>query len=234
MMVRETSNEEADFWSSITEKYDRVVDLQTGTATRSVVRERLAEEARLGHLVEFGCGTGFFTGVLAGKADTLVATDISPGMLEAAKQQINAPNVTFQVEDCRSTSLPTATFDAAFIAFVLQFTGPERTLPEIHRILKPGGLLIIANPDPAALSGLDYVRGVFRILRQGHIGYRVAPPKRLISATLKWLLGRSAMTEKGLCERLAQSGFGVVSVQTLKDSSRSSNIPVKYIRAAKS
>jgi ABC-2 type transport system ATP-binding protein len=227
-------NEEADFWSSITEKYDRVVDLQTGTATRSIVRERLAKEARLGHLVEFGCGTGFFTGVLAGKADTLVATDLAPGMLEAAKHQVDAPNVTFQIEDCQSTSLPTAAFDAAFIAFVLQFTGPDSALPEIHRILKSGGMLIIANPDPAALSGLDYVSGVLRILRQGHMGYRLAPPKRLASATIKWLLGRSAVTEKRLCERLEQTGFRVVSVETLKDSSRSSNTPVKYIRASKS
>ena len=125
-------------------------------------------------------------------------------------------------------------------------TQPERTdrkkaaknasinLPEIHRILKPGGMLIIANPVPAALRGLDYVRGVLRILHQGHVGYRVAPPRRIISATVRWLLGRSAMTEKGLCERLEQSGFRVVSVETLTDSSRSSNTPVKYIRAAKS
>ena len=48
---------------------------------------------------EFGCGTGFYTLVLLGKADSVVATDISPGMLALAKQRIEAANVTFQVED---------------------------------------------------------------------------------------------------------------------------------------
>ena len=40
-----------------------------------MVRERLAREARLGAVVEFGCGTGFFTEVLADKADTVLAPD---------------------------------------------------------------------------------------------------------------------------------------------------------------
>ena len=52
---------------------------------------------------EFGCGTGFYTLVLLGKADSVVATDISPGMLALAKERIEerieAANVTFQVED---------------------------------------------------------------------------------------------------------------------------------------
>ena len=176
-------------------------------------------------------GTGF-TGVLAGKADTLVATDIAPGMLEAAKHRINGPNVTFQIEDCQSTSLPTATFDAAFIAFVLQFTGPDRALPEIHRILKPGGMLIIANPDPAALSGLTTCAASFGSCARGIWGIDLHR-RTTRFCTIKWLLGRSAVTEKRLCDRLEQSGFRVVSVETLKDSSRSSNTPVKYIRAAK-
>ena len=55
----------------------------------------------MGKLAEFGCGTGFYTQVLAGKADSVVATDLSPGMLALAKNQIKADNVTFQVEDCQ-------------------------------------------------------------------------------------------------------------------------------------
>jgi methylase of polypeptide subunit release factors len=48
---------------------------------------------------EFGCGTGFYALVLLGKADSVVATDISAGMLALAKERIEAANVTFQVED---------------------------------------------------------------------------------------------------------------------------------------
>jgi ABC-2 type transport system ATP-binding protein len=223
--LTEPVSEQAEFWSKVARKYDRVVDLSIGPSTRSMVRERVAEEARLGHLAEFGCGTGFYTQVLAGKADALVATDISPGMLEVAKQHVKAANVTFQVEDCQRTSFPNATFDAAFISLVLHFTEPGRTLAEMHRILKPSGMLIIVNLDPKALSGLDRLRSVVRILYRGITGYRVKPPKGF---------GQNALTEKQLCERLEQSGFRVVSTETFRDPSRSSNIPVEYVRAAKS
>jgi ubiquinone/menaquinone biosynthesis C-methylase UbiE len=97
------ADEQAEFWSKVADKYDRVADLQIGGKTRSMARERVVREGNLGRSVEFGCGTGFYTEVLAGKADTLVATDISPGMLDIAKQRVNAPNVTFRAEDCQRT-----------------------------------------------------------------------------------------------------------------------------------
>jgi ubiquinone/menaquinone biosynthesis C-methylase UbiE len=97
-------SEQKEFWSTVAQKYDQVVDLQIGPATRSMVRERVAKESRLGKLVEFGCGTGFYTEVLVGKADSVVASDISSGMLALAKERIKAGNLTFQMEDCQKTT----------------------------------------------------------------------------------------------------------------------------------
>lgn len=218
------ANHQSEFWSRVAQKYDRVVDLQIGPTTRSLVRDRVAKEGRLGNLAEFGCGTGFYTQVLADKADSVVATDLSPGMLAVAQAQIKAINVTLQVEDCQKSSLPDGTFDTAFISLVIHFTEPDKTMAEMHRILKPRGTLIIANLDPRALNGLDRVRCLIRILYRGFTGYRVKPPKGL---------GKNVMTEKQLCDLLGQFGFKVVSTETIRDTSRSSNIPVEYIRAVK-
>ena len=220
------ANEQSEFWSKVAQNYDQVVDLSIGAQTRSMVRERLAKEGGLGKLAEFGCGTGFYTHVLAGKADSVVATDLSPGMLSLAKNQIKADNVTFQVEDCQRTSLPDSAFDTAFMSLVLHFTEPAKTLAEMRRILKPGGTLIIANVDPRAraLNGLDRVRCLIRIFYHGATGYRTKPPKGF---------GKNAMTEKQLCDLLGKSGFKVISAEMIKDPSRSSNLPVGYIRAVK-
>lgn len=79
-------SEQHEFWSKVAPKYDRVVDLQIGPQTRSMVRERVAKEERLGRLAEFGCGTGFYTEVLANKADSVVATDVAAGMLTLARK----------------------------------------------------------------------------------------------------------------------------------------------------
>jgi len=58
-------NKQRELWSKVAQKYDQVVNLQLGPKTRSLVRERVAREGRLGNLAEFGCGTGFYTRVLA-------------------------------------------------------------------------------------------------------------------------------------------------------------------------
>lgn len=218
------ANEQREFWSQVARSYDLVVDLQLGAETRSMVRQRAAQEGRMGTLVEFGCGTGFYTQVLADKADSVVATDLAPGMLALAKERIKAANVTFQEEDCQKTSFADASFDTAFISLVIHFTKPNQTVAEMHRILKPDGKLIIVNLDPRALKGLDRIRCLIRILYRGFTGYRLKPPKGF---------GRNVITEKELCALLAQRGFKIIGAETIRDRSRSSNIPVEYITAAK-
>ncbi len=218
------ANEQSEFWSKVAQKYDQVVDLQIGSKTRSIVRDRVTKEGRLGKLAEFGCGTGFYSEVLASKADSVVATDLSTGMLALAKDQIKAANVTFQVEDCQRSSLPDGAFDTVFMSLVIHFTEPDKTLAEMRRILKPGGTLIILNLDPRALNGLDCVCSRIRIVYQGLMGYRVKPPRGF---------GKNVVTEKQLCDLLAKARFEVISTETIKDPSRSSNIPVEYIRAVK-
>jgi len=222
--VEEVTNEQAEFWSNVADKYDRVVDLQIGGKTRSMVRERVAREGHLGRLVEFGCGTGFYTEILAHKADTLLATDIAPGMLDVARQRVNAPNITFRAEDCQRTSLTDGAFDTAFISLVMHFTLPDQTLAEMHRILRPGGTLILVNLDPQVLKGVMRIRSLLRIIFQGLVGYRIKPPRGF---------GRNVLTEARLRELLGGSGFRVGSSEVIRDPSRSSNIPVEYVRATR-
>src|SRR5215813_34980 len=115
MKQQQLSNEQCEFWSKVVKQYDRVVDAQIGPRTRSMVQDRLSREEKLGRLAESGCGTGFYTPVLASKAERVVATDLSPAMLAITKERIRASNVIFQVEDCQSSSLPPNDFDTAFI-----------------------------------------------------------------------------------------------------------------------
>jgi ubiquinone/menaquinone biosynthesis C-methylase UbiE len=218
------AHEQREFWSEVAQKYDHVVDLQIGGKTRSMVRERVAKEGQLGNLAEFGCGTGFYTQVLADKADSVVATDLSPGMLALARDQIKATNVTFQIEDSQKTSSPDGVFDTTFMSLVIHFTEPDKTLVEMRRILKLGGTVIISNLDPGALNGLDRARCLIRVLYRGLTAYRVKPPKGF---------GKNVMTEKQLCNLLGSTDFEVVSTEKFQDTSRSSNIPVEYIRAVK-
>jgi len=213
-----------EYWSKVARDYDRVVDLQIGPRTREMVRQRLAREGRLGDVAELGCGSGFYTAVLAEKADTVVATDIAPGMLELARERVAAPNVRFQAEDCQRTSLPDAAFDTVFMSLLIHFTEPPTTVAEIRRLLKSGGRLIIANLDPRALQGFDRIRCLARVVWQGFRGYRAKPPPGGLG---------SVMTERELRDLLERNGFDVSSAETIQDPSNSSHIPVEYVTAVK-
>ena len=68
------------------------------------------------------------------------------------------------------------------------------------------------------------MRCLIRIVYRGLIGYRVKPPKGF---------GKNVMTEKQLRDLLRTTGFEVISIETIKDTSRSSNIPVEYIKAVR-
>ena len=218
------ANEQREFWSRVAQKYDAVVDAQIGPRTRSLLRERVAREDRLGRVVEFGCGTGFFTGTLAARADHVLATDLSPGMLALAKERTTAPNVTFQVEDCQRCSLPARAFDTAFMSLVIHFTEPATTVAEMHRVLRPRGTLVVLNLDMNALRGLDRVRALVRIVYRGATGYRLKPPKGF---------GSNMLGGEQMGELLARCGFDVVARETITDDSRSSHIPVNYLHAVK-
>ena len=215
---------QSQYWTRVARKYDCVVDLQIGGTTRSLLRERVSKEECLGSLVEFGCGTGFHTALLSTKADSLIATDFSPGMLAVTKERIRACNVTFRVEDCQNTSFCDGAFDTAFMSLVIHFTEPLKTLTEMRRILKAGGMLIIANLDPAAVRPFDRLRCWGRIIFNGLARFRVKPPKGF---------GQHMLSEEQLCTHLRDAGFNVLSRETIRDGSRSSNIPVDYVRARK-
>jgi ubiquinone/menaquinone biosynthesis C-methylase UbiE len=221
---RHVSNGLIDFWTEAAPDYDRVVELQVGPGTRAKVRQRLDQEESLGNVVEFGCGSGFFTGTLARHATNVLATDLSPGMLGHAEEHIGATNITWRIEDCQESFLDDEAFDTAFLSLVLQFVDHERTVAEMRRVLKPGGLLLIANLDVLALTLPHRLHCLFRVVHQGRSGYRVRPPGRF---------GRNVIGERDLHELLERNGFNVLGCETFTNSSRPSYIPINYIRAEK-
>jgi ubiquinone/menaquinone biosynthesis C-methylase UbiE len=220
--MMDMAREQSEFWSKVAGKYDVVVEQQLGTNTRAMARDRLSREERLGAVAEFGCGTGYNTEILAARADTVVATDLAPGMLALAKRNVTSQNVTFKQENCQQTSFPDASFDTVFLGLVLHFTEPPKALAEMHRILKPGGLLIVLNPDPFPLSGFARFRWLVRGYFYGITRYRTKPPKDFL---------KHVMTEAQLCDYLVKAGFEILSVETIRNSQRASNLPIEFIKA---
>jgi SAM-dependent methyltransferase len=101
--------------------------------------------------LELGCGTGFFTPMIAGRLGeqgTLIAMDILPQSVEAVSKKIQSSNVN-NVRVVQGNALNTKLDDESLDAVLLFGVIPapmlplDRLLPEVHRILKPGGVLCV-------------------------------------------------------------------------------------------
>ncbi|MEA3309776.1 MAG: class I SAM-dependent methyltransferase [Chloroflexota bacterium] len=101
-------------------------------------------------VLEIGCGPGFFTvpaAKIAGEQGSVRTLDINPLAVERVRQKIEeagVTNVRAILADAAQTGLPAQSFDLAFVfGFAHALGGMENILTELHRLLKPGGILSI-------------------------------------------------------------------------------------------
>ena len=118
--------------------------------------------------------TGFLAAERVGADGRLISTDISAGMVDAARRGAEARglgNVEFRVMDAQDIELPDGSVDAVLSRFGVMLTPePARTVREAKRVLRDGGRFAYAvwgppdrNPWLTVLVGA--------VLQTGH-----APP----------------------------------------------------------
>ncbi|AFL95423.1 ubiE ubiquinone/menaquinone biosynthesis methyltransferase [Thermococcus cleftensis] len=98
-----------------------------------------------GRVLEVGVGTGFMLPHYPRDIE-LHAIDAVPEMVEVAKERAEeiGLNARFYVMDAEKLEFPSGSFDTVLSAFVFcTVPDPERAMAEIHRVLKPGGRVIL-------------------------------------------------------------------------------------------
>jgi len=104
-------------------------------------------------VLEAGCGTGAQTVILAKNSPTaeITSIDISPESVQRAEERARAEgisNVTFQAADLFSLPFAPASFDHAFVCFVLEhLPDPGRALSVLKKLVKPGGTITVIEGD---------------------------------------------------------------------------------------
>lgn len=115
-----------------------------------------------GELLELGCGPGWFWsqgGEQLPDGLHLTLTDLSPGMVEEALTRARGvgrwPVVEGQTADATALPFETGRFDAVQALHMLyHLPDPAAGLDEIVRVLKPGGLAVIATNGQGNMSEL--------------------------------------------------------------------------------
>jgi len=136
-----------EYWSRFPNTYDKNQEYVVGKELLDEITGELNRLSELGELVEFGCGTGYFTETIAVKTKSMLATDLSDSLLEAARRRLgDHPKVTIQKENCMATSFPPEAFDSVFIANLIHVVeSPSRALQECHKILRNSGTIVIVT-----------------------------------------------------------------------------------------
>ncbi len=140
-----------------------------------------AEPWPYGTALELGAGTGFFSLNLrqAGVLDEVHVTDLSPGMVDAAKA--NAERLGFTVEgrvaDAERIPYDDNTFDVVVgHAVIHHIPDVEQAFREMLRVLKPGGRFVIAG-EPTQV-GDWYARRLGRLTWKAATAVTQLPPLR--------------------------------------------------------
>jgi len=98
-------------------------------------------------VLEVGCGTGLFTAELAATASHITAIDISPDLLDLARQRVTAENVVFALENAYETTFASESFDAVVGSSCFHHLDIDQALRELFRLLKPGGRMMFTEPN---------------------------------------------------------------------------------------
>jgi len=128
--------------------YRQKGDLDYGVLPRI---RRASKEFKLKNytrILDLGCGTGRHSIYLAKQGFSVVASDIAPTGLDIARNKtksLGLNNIEFKLHDMRSIPLGNNYIDGVICIWVLHHGTLEdikTTIHEIHRILKPGGMVI--------------------------------------------------------------------------------------------
>jgi ubiquinone/menaquinone biosynthesis C-methylase UbiE len=112
-----------------------------------------------GTALEVGCGTGEMLCALIKRDFTVVGVDLALGMIEASQARVAercpGKSVNLLIGDVENLGFRDGTFDLIIAAGVIEYLGSdEQALRNFHRILKPGGVVILSVRNKVNLARL--------------------------------------------------------------------------------
>jgi ubiquinone/menaquinone biosynthesis C-methylase UbiE len=186
-------------------------------------------------VLDVGCGTGDDAQAMAwhvGPAGRVIGIDASRAMVEESRRRATdfCLPLEFRAGDAHCLEFEDGTFDAARADRVLQHLAhPERAIAELARVTRPGGRIVVAEPDWGTLLVdatdrettevvLAEVASVTRNSWMGRQLYGLVQRAGLRDVTASAFAG--AITEKPLADRILYLAGGLERARSSRKISR--------------
>ena len=138
------------------------------TSRPAVWREarRLLPNIRGRDALDLACGTGAHTRRLAravGPAGSVIGVDAAVGMIRYARRRPESRhqrNLKFLLMDAHRLKFPDRSFDLVLSTFGIAYSGRDRCLREVFRVLKEGGLFLYVSWHKANLESKVFVEAL--------------------------------------------------------------------------
>lgn len=150
--LTEKEKSEQNFYNSLTNTHRQYWGCQTPMGQyrmkmRSEFIKRFINIKKGARILDLGCGLGNLTWYFKTVKAKVIGVDISPQSIAYAKANIKSANITFQVQSAHNLDFIDNYFDAVIGNGILHHLDLKKALPEILRILKPGGRIFFTEPN---------------------------------------------------------------------------------------
>jgi len=176
-------------FETIADRYDLITRvLSYGQDRRWKARLAAMAPREPGRALDLACGTGDIAFALAGRGWRVAALDLTHRMLQLAREKPSAAAPGFVTADMMALPFPDGTFELVTTGYGIRNVPTiDPALAEIHRVLRPGGLLL----------SLDFNRPSNPAMRAIYLGYLT-----IVGSALGWVLHRDPDTYRYIPESI--------------------------------
>jgi len=189
----------------MTISFDRIADRydETRSVPPEIAEQMTAQILRLGqvtpdtHFFEAGIGTGRIALPMVERGYAYTGVDVSEAMMNQLRQKVAGKphRLTLLKADATALPLQANQFDVAIAAHILHLIPAwQQALGEIHRVLKPDGVLIYFHHSTNKAGVSDVVSHQWRQILQGY-GYQSQFTGAVTEDVLDYLTQRGAALE---------------------------------------
>jgi len=137
------------------------------------------QKGEKGKLLDIGCGAGFFMKTASSRGWDVAGIELLPEYIEFAKNELGLTQV--YGKPLESLNLPDNSFDVVTLWDLIEhLQNPAETLNEIHRVLRPEGIIVIWTPNSLNAAYMKEKWMGYTILTHLYF-FSVAPLKSMLS-----------------------------------------------------